>query len=94
MTYVYILRSTGQSGQLYIGVTNHTAKRLADHNEGKCLHTSKFRPWRMVYSEEFVEREDAFKRERQLKRWSRGKKQALINGNNATLKKLSRRRNK
>ena len=47
MKYVYILRSIGSSGERYIGVTGDLRKRLEYHNAGRCLHTSKFRPWKI-----------------------------------------------
>lgn len=93
MTYVYILRSKVLRDQLYVGVSDDPLERLNDHNQGKCRHTSKFRPWRIVYTEEFVQRTDAFSREQQLKRWSRGKKEALVAGDKQTLKNLSKRKN-
>jgi predicted GIY-YIG superfamily endonuclease len=92
MTYVYILRSLTSQNQLYVGVSDNLPQRLNDHNQGKCRHTYKFKPWRLIYTEEFVLRADAFKREQQLKCWSRGKKEALIAGDRSMLKYLSRRR--
>lgn len=92
MTYVYILRSVASQDQLYVGVSDDPPQRLNDHNQGKCRHTSKFRPWRLVYTEDFVQRTDAFSREQQLKRWSRGKKEALVAGDKQKLKELSKRK--
>lgn len=92
MTYVYVIRSIVLPEHLYIGVSDDVSMRLSHHNKGKCLHTSKFRPWRVVHVEEIAETEDAFARERQLKRWSRGKKEALIAGDKQRLKQLSKRK--
>ena len=75
MKYVYVLRSVGRPEKTYIGVTKNPNGRLKDHNEGKCRYTAKFRPWEIVY---FEECEFAFQRERQLKKWSRAKKEALM----------------
>ena len=90
MRYVYILRSLSHVDQLYVGTSESLDRRLRGHNEGQCLHTSKFRPWRIVYVEEFPEEEDALLRERQLKGWSRLKKEALIAGDRKELKRLAR----
>ena len=92
MTYVYILRSINRPGQLYIGITVDLNQRLGYHNSGRCPHTSKFMPYEIVYTEQFTEEGDAFKRERQIKGWTRAKKEALIAGNRKELKKLAKRR--
>jgi putative endonuclease len=44
----------------------------------------------LVYQEEFKRLDDAVKRERQIKKWSRAKKEALIRGEMETLQKLSK----
>jgi putative endonuclease len=92
MTYLYILRSISRPQQLYVGVTADLDQRLNYHNTGRCLHTSKFRSWKIIYTEQFENEIDAFKRERQIKGWSRAKKEALIAGNLKSLKKLAKRR--
>ena len=97
---MYILRSIsrpfefdqGKPGQLYVGVTADLGQRLNYHNTGRCPHTSKFKPWEIVYIEQFENEADAFKRERQIKDWTRAKKESLITGNKIALQKLSRRR--
>ena len=90
MRYVYILRSVGRPGQRYIGVTSDLRQRLVYHNTGKCPHTSKCMPWEIVYTELFEDEAAALNRERQIKGWTRAKKEALIAGNKQELKKLSR----
>jgi len=63
--------------------------RVARHNAGTgAAHTAKHRPVRLVYTEEYTDRLDCLRRERQLKRWTRSKKEALIAGDKASLKKL------
>lgn len=89
---MYILRSIIQPGQLYVGVTSDLDQRLGYHNTGRCPHTSKFTPWEIVYTEKFENEADAFKRERQIKGWTRVKKEALIAGNLKELKNLAKRR--
>ncbi len=48
MWYVYIIRSIAFPDQEYTGATADLKQRLADHNAGKSLHTSKFVPWELV----------------------------------------------
>lgn len=90
MAHLYILKGTNCPKQIYIGVTRNLATRFRFHNRKLVTHTSKFGPWKLVYSEFFETFEDALKRERQIKRWSRGKKEALICGDLVELRRLSR----
>ena len=48
MHYVYILRSEVEPGRHYVGLTSDPNRRLAEHNEGKSIHTNKFKPWEKV----------------------------------------------
>ncbi len=90
MYYVYILRCANSN--LYVGSTHNLQSRLKAHNDGRgAAYTFKHRPVLLVYSETFQSETDALKRERQVKRWSRGKKEALISNNFERLKHLSRR---
>ncbi|HEY49056.1 MAG TPA: GIY-YIG nuclease family protein [Dehalococcoidia bacterium] len=75
--WIYILECADNS--YYTGHTDDLEKRLYEHEKNivKC-YTSKRLPIRLVYAYEFETREDALERERQIKRWSRRKKQALI----------------
>lgn len=89
MYYVYILRTS--SNTLYIGQTNNLEKRIKEHQN----HTSKsakyvryFNEVKLVYFEEYETRSEAMKREIQLKKWTKVKKEALINGELQLLKKL------
>jgi predicted GIY-YIG superfamily endonuclease len=87
MWFVYILRCADNS--LYVGETHDVPGRVARHNEGTAAaHTAQRRPVHLVYTEEHAKRADCLKRERQLKRWTRAKKEALITGDRALLKKL------
>lgn len=67
MHYVYLLESLACRGKRYIGATADLKRRLAAHNAGKSLHTSKYRPWRLVTYLAFSERSRAFAFERYLK---------------------------
>ena len=87
--FVYILRTS--SNRLYIGVTENLEQRISTHNSGKGAKWIKpDRDARLVYSEHHQTLGSARKREIPLKGWSRKKKEALIAGNFAKLKSLSR----
>ena len=67
--------------------------RVQLHNDGRgAAYTLKHRPVHLVYSEVFDSEVKAVRRERQLKRWSHGKKQALVDGKIQCLTHLSKRR--
>lgn len=86
--HVYILKCT--DGSYYVGSTKDLANREQAHNEGRgAKYTLLRRPVKLVYSESFETREKAVQRERQLKRWTRAKKEALIAGDVKRLKELS-----
>jgi len=89
MYYVYIARS--QNNKLYIGHTTDLYRRIAEHARGK--FGAKFlkdhgRAFAVIYKEAFSSRSAAMNRERQLKRWSRAKKEALARGDLETLRRL------
>lgn len=87
MHYVYILRCAG--GGLYVGVTRDLDERMYYHRLGKGgAFTAARLPVELAYSEAHDTEQAAVARERQLKRWTRRKKEALIAGNTALLKKL------
>ena len=78
--YVYILKCNDNS--YYTGHTNDLEKRLIDHQNGSLLcYTTSRLPVKLVFVQEFDLREKAYYTERQIKGWSRRKKEALINGN-------------
>jgi len=86
MPWVYILRCA--DGSLYVGQTDELQARLVKHNDGSAsAFTAERRPVDLVYSE-IPDRISALGRERQLKRWTRAKKEALIAGDLAKLKWL------
>lgn len=89
MYFVYILRTS--SNTLYIGQTNNLEKRLKEH-KNKSSRSAKyvryFPSFKPVYSETYKTRTEAMQREAQLKRWSRTKKDALIQGDKISLKML------
>jgi putative endonuclease len=71
MYYVYLIKSK-QSDCLYLGCTKDLRKRLAEHNLGKSFYTKDKGPWEVRYYEAFFSKDDAFQREKQLKRHKRG----------------------
>ena len=80
---------------LYVGHTEDLASREQTHNDGKgAKYTAARRPVRMVYAEEHSSVANAIARERQLKRWSREKKEALIRDDRTALDWLSHRPSK
>lgn len=87
VTYVYILRCVDD--RLYVGFTEDLHARLARHQDGKAsAFTAARRPVTLVFTETYATRESAAAREQQIKRWSRAKKEALIAGDLALLKRL------
>ena len=78
--YVYILAS--RSRTLYIGVTNDMAKRLAEHRAATEGFTARYRCVRLVFVEAAPDARAAITREKQLKKWRREKKLALIQAMN------------
>ncbi|MDT8324982.1 MAG: GIY-YIG nuclease family protein [Bacteroidota bacterium] len=67
MYYVYILESTS-TGRFYVGSTHNIENRLQKHNAGHSRATKGYRPWRLIYCEEYPTRSDALKRESEIKR--------------------------
>lgn len=66
-------------GMVYVGHTGDLHRRLAQHNDGSASRfTACRRPVVLAYAEEHTTRESAVARERQIKRWTRRKKEALI----------------
>lgn len=87
--YVYIL-STRNHKLLYVGVTNDLKRRLQEHISGRWNgFTKRYQVHFLLYFEEHKYINDAIKREKELKGWSRNKKLALIRSKNPQLKFLN-----
>lgn len=89
--WVYILQCADNS--YYTGHTDDLEKRITEHQEGRyggytCIRL----PVKLVFSEEFTSRDEALACERQIKGWSRKKKEALIHGNWDEISYLARKR--
>ena len=88
--WFYILRL--KSGALYVGATTDLNQRYKDHCCGKaCRTTSLDPPVAVIYSEELETFSGARRREAQVKRWSREKREALACGDLETLHLLAKR---
>ncbi len=91
MYYLYILKNP--QGRLYIGISKSPIQRLTLHNTGKgSKFTSDYQDFSLVYTESYPTLKEVMQRERQLKKWSRAKKEALIAGNINLLKQLAKDR--
>jgi putative endonuclease len=90
--YVYILKCSDKS--YYTGITSNLEKRFFEHQEGKHVesYTYKRRPVKLVFYAEFTNVELAISTEKQLKKWSRVKKEALINNEFEKLPNLARKK--
>jgi putative endonuclease len=66
MFTVYILRSQ-KDHKRYIGFTDNLERRIAEHNSGRVASTKNRRPLMLIYSEIFVSKEEAMKREKFFK---------------------------
>jgi putative endonuclease len=87
--YVYIIECSDSS--YYTGVTNNIKKRFREHCRGSVLwsYTATRRPLILRYYMEYGNIVEAIRREKQIKGWTRKKKEALFTHDWETLKKLS-----
>lgn len=77
MNYTYIVRC--KDNTLYTGWTNNLEKRIEAHNAGKGAKYTKVRlPVELVYYEQFETKEEAMRREFEIKQLTRKQKDALI----------------
>ncbi len=87
--FIYIVRCS--DGSYYTGVTSNLEVRISNHNSGIFKgYTSSRLPVKLVYSHQFKNVNDAIHAEKQIKGWSRAKKEALINGDFDALLMLSK----
>lgn len=88
--FVYILTNY-QKTVLYVGVTNNLEVRIAQHVEGNSINsfTHKYKCYYLVHYERFQCINDAIDREKEIKSWSRVKKNALIETENKDWKFLN-----
>jgi putative endonuclease len=87
--FVYILECSDKS--YYTGFTNDLDRRIKEHAEGidSSCYTFKKRPVQLVFFTEMNDPNQGIALEKQIKGWTRAKKEALITGNFELLVKLS-----
>jgi putative endonuclease len=90
--FVYILECSDKS--YYTGVTNNPDVRLAQHNKGENITSYTFsrRPVKLVFQEVFQSPLQAIAFEKKVKKWSRAKKEGLINDQYEKLPELSKKK--
>jgi putative endonuclease len=64
--WVYVLKSLDYD-KTYVGFTKDLERRLNEHNSGKSMYTSNYKPWKIVYKEETVDRATARRKEKYFK---------------------------
>jgi len=86
---LYILRL--RSGQLYVGATTDLDRRWQEHLYGEASRTTRLDPpVGIAYAEEVSSFSEVRQREAQIKRWSRGTKEALVSGDAERLRWLAK----
>jgi putative endonuclease len=90
--YVYILKCSDNT--YYTGFTSSLEKRFFEHQEGKYIesYTYKRRPLELVFYTEFTEAGFAIDIEKQIKKWSKAKKEALIQNEYEKLPNLAKKK--
>jgi putative endonuclease len=89
--YTYMLLCA--DGKYYIGHTEDLELRIAQHQSGHFGgYTLRRRPVELVWSDSFLSRYEALSAERQIKGWSRAKKEALVAGDWERISELARNR--
>ncbi len=91
-THIYMLKCT--DGSYYVGLTEKPVEtRVSEHQLGlyDTAYTKSRRPVTLVFSETYDRIDEAIRRERQIKGWSRRKKEALIRGDYEALPDLASR---
>lgn len=78
MHYVYILKSH-KNNDFYTGCTQDLKERLKLHNSGKVFATQAYRPWSLIHYEAFINKKDAYIREKWLKTgWGRNQVRKML----------------
>ena len=90
--FVYILKCKDDS--YYTGITSELENRVLEHQEGKHRNSYTFnrRPVELVFYCEFTNVELAIETEKKLKKWSRAKKEAIINNEFEKLPNLAKKK--
>ena len=90
--YVYLL-ANATNVAVYTGITNDLLRRVCEHRSHSDPHsyTARYNVTKLVYFEETSDPYAAIQREKQIKSWSRAKKNKLISSVNATWEDLYER---
>ena len=90
--FVYMLLCS--DGSYYVGHTDNVEKRVSEHEQGiyRCCYTKSRLPVKVVFVQRCATRHEAFVAERQIKKWSRAKKEALSEFDWKRISDLSQRR--
>ena len=76
--YIYFMTNKYNT-VLYVGVTNNLQQRVLQHKNRISNFTTRYNVTKVIYSEEFSDIRNAIAREKQIKSWSRERKERLIN---------------
>ena len=66
--FLYILKSKS-ADKFYIGISQNPKQRLEYHNSLEKGFTSRYRPWKIIFTQKFITKKDAAKAERKIKSW-------------------------
>lgn len=66
MFYTYVLKSL-VCRKFYTGHTDNLDRRLEEHNKGYTVYSKRYKPWQIVYNEQFDSKEESIKREKYFK---------------------------
>jgi len=89
--FVYILECA--DGTFYTGITNNLSERLRQHQSGhdEGSYTFSRRPLELKWYAQFTDVRNAIEKEKQIKRWSRAKKEALIRNDWDEVQRLAKK---
>ena len=92
ISYVYILKCSDNT--YYTGITSNLEQRITEHKLGKHIesYTYKRRPIELKFYAEFTDISIAIQTEKQIKKWSKAKKEALINNEFEKLPNLAKKK--
>jgi len=89
MWFTYVLFCA--DGSFYVGHTDNLEERILKHNRSQGAKWTACRlPVKLIYTECFQTIEESIRREIQIKKWSRAKKEALAAGDTEKLKTLAK----
>ncbi len=79
MFHLYILQSE-RNQKFYVGSTGNLEDRIVRHNSGRSKATQSGIPWKLIYTENFETRSQAYRREMELKSWKSHERLAQLVG--------------